>query len=119
MNTVTKYRSLISRNYRKIVDFKNLDVCPIIATIDKFPYFKGYLTWFNESFPGLVHPCPYRDLLIFNASLSWKRASNDEKLMYKNPNGNYISEWKIIPQLFLKSMIIFEIHSLISNYKFP
>lgn len=88
MNVMSMYKSLTSQNYRTIINIKNIDVCPIISTSENFPMFKGYLVWFQKTFPGLVHKCPYEDLMILNSSYYVDTLQQQkEKLMFFNPNG--------------------------------
>lgn len=68
------------------MDFKNIDVCPVLETVGKFNVFHGYRNWINLTFPGLVHRCPYKDLLINNASYHIP-TEDDKKYMQAFPNG--------------------------------
>lgn len=93
MDVKVSYRSPTSQNFRKIIDFHNMETCPIMMKIEKYPAFTESLDWFNKSFPGLVQKCPYKSFLITNASLV-KLSSNEGKarMMYVSPNGVNISK---------------------------
>lgn len=82
MDVEGSHKSWTARNFRQFISLKNVEVCPIIASIENFPYFKGYLNWFRNTFPGLVHKCPYKELLVINATHT----------MYENEQQNYMHE---------------------------
>jgi hypothetical protein len=82
----TRYRSPTSRNYRTLINLKNVDVCPILKAAHKFPQFVGYYKFFKMAFPGFVHPCPYRNISVFNASIP-RIDENSLKNYASTPNG--------------------------------
>lgn len=80
------HKSPTSRNYRTLINVKNMDVCPIMEAVENFPMFRGYLLWFKQTFPGLVQKCPYTNFLVTNAT--YHIASNEEQqFIHINPNG--------------------------------
>lgn len=64
------HKSPTSQNFRQIINMKRLDICAIIMQLDtiKFEMFQGYVEWLNHTFSGNLHKCPYKDLLVINAS---------------------------------------------------
>jgi hypothetical protein len=61
-------------------------LCPILQAAQKFPNFIGYYKFFDLTFPGLLHPCPYKNIMVFNASLP--RVEENSMKNYVNvPNG--------------------------------
>ena len=66
LHATTWLRS-ITGSYRQVINIDNIDVCHTLEGIhDIHPYFKSGAEWINQSFPGLVHKCPY------NASKSFQ-----------------------------------------------
>lgn len=58
-NFLVHHKNVADRNYREIINFKKLDLCSIHGNVEKFPMFSGSVNWWNFTFPGLVHKCPY------------------------------------------------------------
>jgi hypothetical protein len=86
-----KYKSLTSQNFRTIIDMKNIEFCPIVANIQKYPNFDAYLSWFQRTFPGAVHPCPYKEFNVINASHGVSTGKEKDKINF-SPNGIMICE---------------------------
>lgn len=99
MNIALFHKSWTATNYRSIVDVKNLDICPIIATIDNFPQFRGYFNQFKSNYPGMVHNCPYKNLIVNNASLT-NQPDGMQHATHETPNGLHKSDSRRI-QAFL------------------
>lgn len=74
------------------MDMKNLDVCPMIDTIEKIGFFSGYLDWANKTFPGLVKKCPYNELIVTNATYHIP-TKEEQSRVHMNPNGIVKSEF--------------------------
>ena len=54
------HKPSVTGNYRELVDLQKIDACNVIENIDKFPMFNDQVAFLNESFPGLIHKCPYK-----------------------------------------------------------
>lgn len=91
MDATVSYKTQTSMNYRTIVNVKNIEVCPVIASVDNFPGFKGYVDWFKNTFPNMVHKCPYKELVVYNAT-HYKQNAYEQKFVPPNPNGMHKSE---------------------------
>lgn len=46
-------------NYQQIVNLKALDICALHNNLENFQFIKPQAEWFNLTFPGLFHQCPY------------------------------------------------------------
>lgn len=46
-------------NWRQIISLKKLDVCSIAANLNNYPFLDKPIAWFNATYPGLVHKCPF------------------------------------------------------------
>jgi Protein of unknown function (DUF1091) len=57
-------------NYRQIMNVKHLDVCSVMKHAENFPLFKPVFDFANETFPGLVHQCPYSVIHKTDATMS-------------------------------------------------
>jgi hypothetical protein len=100
MNVFVQYKSSTSQNFRTIIDLKNLDVCPIMKSLHLFPAFRGYHLWMDKSFPGMVHPCPYKDFMIINAS-HYKATNEELKIIQIHANGLNICKLTSLYFIFL------------------
>lgn len=49
-------------NYRQLMDQKQMDACFILGNLEKFKWLEASVQWFNTTFPGMVHKCPYKVL---------------------------------------------------------
>jgi hypothetical protein len=53
-------------NRRLITNMPEMNACPILENIDRFPLLKGQLDFMSQTFPGLVHKCPYTVCRLLN-----------------------------------------------------
>lgn len=91
LDTTTKYRSLISINFRTLININNINICPVLKAAWKFPQFSGYVDFFNLTYPNIIHPCPYRSVWSVNASLPNPKYHLDGiKGFHTPPNGIYV-----------------------------
>lgn len=56
----------------------------------KYPLLEHQLKYFNETFPGVMHPCPYNSMRFYNATYGPKiTAKYTEGSTTYFPNGIY------------------------------
>lgn len=48
--------------------------------------FKGYLHWFNQTFPGSAHRCPYKEFFVINAS-NYNFKEEERSMLTVSSNG--------------------------------
>jgi hypothetical protein len=83
VNFSVSFRRL-GRTYRQIINLGNIDVCPNLKNMHKFPQFEEELIFANKStFPGIIHKCPYKSFKVFNSTMS---LTYEKKLSLKLPN---------------------------------
>lgn len=64
----------------------------------------------NQSFPGMVHSCPYRELLVSNAT-HYDPTEEEIKIIQMHANGLYIRK-----SILNNSVQLFDVHySIISS----
>jgi hypothetical protein len=45
---------------RNLVNIKNIEVCPLLENVNSIPILLRHeVDFLNETFPGMVHKCPY------------------------------------------------------------
>jgi hypothetical protein len=112
---VTNWKINLQGQLRQIVNIPNIDACPALANIDKFPMFKIPADRINQTFPGFFHPCPYKvisflndvcysiqtlfilkEFKVVNASMV---PHTDRPNWVKFPNGKYKNSYMISDEL--------------------
>lgn len=53
------HKNSIDNQYHSIINLSSLDICDLIENASKYPALEKTLKWFNITFPGLSHKCPY------------------------------------------------------------
>lgn len=72
MNVEMQHRFNSDETFRQIFKWEKIDVCKFSNDLDSFTsaIFKKYLLWANQTFQGVFHKCPYRELIVENLTLS-------------------------------------------------
>lgn len=72
MNLELQQRRNSKETFRRIYRWDKFDVCRFTNDIDTLTssIFKHYLLWANETFQGLLHKCPYKDLILKSLTVS-------------------------------------------------
>lgn len=79
-------RSYRNESFMKVIIWHKIDVCRFANDVNSYAtsMFKGYLIYINETFKGVLHKCPYRDLSLTNLSMSLDSSFEIDTII---PNG--------------------------------
>lgn len=48
------------KNYRKVLEFSNIDACDVLKKPDNYPFLKNGIENFKKFLPGIIQKCPYK-----------------------------------------------------------
>jgi hypothetical protein len=58
-NAETWYKTPTGKNYRLLMDLKDIDACDVVKNLLNYPMMTNMVNWLNTTFTGAVHTCPY------------------------------------------------------------
>jgi hypothetical protein len=91
---------------RLLVNLKNIDVCPLLENLDSIPILLRHeVDFLNETFPGMVHKCPYTASDSFLTSAIFVRFSSQSvKCINASLKQQEEVKWQWFPSGVYKTM---------------
>jgi hypothetical protein len=66
------FKSSTSQNFRQFVTIRKIDACSVFENAATVLGMDRLIMFFNHTFPGIIHKCPYANIDVKNASLDIK-----------------------------------------------
>jgi hypothetical protein len=86
------YRKSSKFEYKKIVDWKKIDLCKFAENVETSPVMKDTILFINDTYGGFIHKCPYNNIVLHNVKLEATEWIVKNGAIF--PNGDMIAKIK-------------------------